>query len=69
MQLYSAVDHVRNQCYEFSRRFVLFVAIHCRYSRSIILVNSDVTCENLGQFFLIEGRVKPLLVLRVLRIL
>ena len=41
--------------YTFSRRFVLFVAIHCRYIRSVILVNSDVTCENLGQVCLDRG--------------
>ena len=55
MQLYSAVDHVGNRCYKFSRRFVLFVAIHCRYIRSVIMVNSDVTCDNLGQVFLDRG--------------
>ena len=55
MWLKSAVDHVGNQCHKFSRRFVLFVAILCRYNRSVVLVNSDVTCENLGQVFLDRG--------------
>ena len=65
MQLCSAVDHVGNQCYKFNRRFVLFVAIHCRYIRSVILVNTLVVMLHVktwGKFFLIEGRVKPLLV-------
>ena len=34
-----------------------YYCIHCRYNRSVIglLVNSDVTCENLGQVFLDRG--------------
>ena len=69
MQLYSAVDHVRNQCYKFSRRFVLFVAIHCRYNRSVILVNSDVTCDNLGQVFLDRGESEAPISITSIRIL
>ena len=53
MRLNSAVDHVGNQCHQFSLRFVDYSYLHCRYVRP---VSDNVPCKNLETKFCSEGR-------------